>query len=148
MPIESTVSREPKLLDQIRNRLCVEHYSIRTEQGYVDWVRRFIVFHGTRHPRELGPAEVEAFLTDLAVRRRVSASTQNQAKSALLFLYREVLGSEMPWLEGVVSAKQTRRLPVVLTRNEVERLLGRMRGTSALMAQVTLRLGAAHPGAA
>ncbi len=127
---------EPKLLDQVRGRLRVKHYSIRTEQAYVDWVRRFILFHGRRHPRELGSAEVEGFLTNLAVRGRVSASTQNQAKSALLFLYREVLGNELPWLDGVVSAKQTRRLPLVLTHEEVERLLGRMRGTSALVARL------------
>ena len=127
---------EPKLLDQVTGRLRVKHYSIRTEHAYVDWVRRFILFHGKRHPRELGPAEVAAFLTDLAVRGRVSASTQNQAKSALLFLYREVLGIELPWLDAVVSAKQTRRLPVVLTQDEVERVLGRMRGTSALVARL------------
>ena len=79
---------EPKLLDQLRGRLRVKHYSIRTEQSYVEWVRRFVLFHGKRHPRDLGPTEVEAFLTDLAVRRRVSASTQNQARTALLFLYK------------------------------------------------------------
>jgi integron integrase len=123
-------------LDQLRDRLRVKHYSIRTEQAYVDWVRRFILFHGKRHPRGLGHAQVEAFLTDLAVRGRVSASTQNQAKSALLFLYRQVLGSEMPWVDTVVSARQTRRLPVVLTQDEVERLLTRMRGTPGLVARL------------
>jgi len=139
MPLEPTpapeTTCEPKLLDQLRGRLRVKHYSIRTEQAYVDWARRFILFHGKRHPRELGPAEVEAFLTHLAVRGRVSAPTQNQAKSALLFLYREVLATELPWLDGVVSAKHSRRLPVVLTQDEAERLLGRMRGTSALVAR-------------
>src|SRR6202158_3331616 len=82
---------EPKLLDQLRGRLRVKHYSIRTEQAYVDWVRRFILFHGKRHPRDLGQREVEGFLTHLAVKGRVSASTQNQAKSAILFLFREVI---------------------------------------------------------
>src|SRR5690348_8243131 len=100
MPPRQGSSAEPKLLDQMRGRVRAKHYSIRTEQAYIDWVRRFIFFHGRRHPRELGPAEVETFLTHLAVRRRVSASTQNQAKSALLFLYREVLGVELPWLDG------------------------------------------------
>ena len=93
------------MLDQIRGGLCTKHYSIRTEQAYVDWVRRFILFHGTRHPRDLGPAEVERFLTDLAVWSRVSASTQNRPKGALPLLYGEVLGVELPWLDGVVSAK-------------------------------------------
>ena len=104
---------EPKLLDQLRGRLRVKHYSIRTEQAYVDWVRRFVLFHDKRHPRDLGQIEVEAFLTDLAVGRRVSASTQNQAKSAILFLYKEVINKELPWLDGVVAARVSQRLPVV-----------------------------------
>ena len=140
MSPESARSRgpasEPRLLDQLRGRLRVKHYSIRTEQAYVDWVRRFVLFHGKRHPRELGAAEVESFLTDLAVRRRVSPSTQNQAKSAILFLYREVIDAELPWLGGVVAARTPRRLPVVLTVEEVEAVLGRMRGTSGLIAKL------------
>jgi integron integrase len=116
--------------------LRVKHYSIRTEQAYVDWVRRFILFHDTRHPRDLGAAEVETFLTDLAVRKRVSPSTQNQAKSAILFLYREVIDAELPWLGGVVAARAPQRLPVVLTIEEVEAVLGRMRGTSGLIARL------------
>ncbi|HEY7758082.1 MAG TPA: integron integrase [Burkholderiales bacterium] len=127
---------EPRLLDQLRGRLRVKHYSIRTEQAYVDWVRRFILFHDTRHPRDLGAAEVETFLTDLAVRKRVSPSTQNQAKSAILFLYREVIDAELPWLGGVVAARAPQRLPVVLTIEEVEAVLGRMRGTSGLIARL------------
>jgi len=107
-----------RLLDQVRERVRVKHYSIRTELCYVEWVRRYVLFHGKRHPRELGPREVEAFLTHLAVAGRVSASTQNQAKSALLFLYREVLEQQLPWLDGVVGAKQEHRLPVALTREE------------------------------
>lgn len=97
----------PRLLDRVRDRIRIKHYSIRTEQAYVDWIRRFIRFHGKQHPAELGPAEVEAFLTHLAVAGNVAASTQNQAKSALLFLYREVLGTELPWLAGVT--RQRRR---------------------------------------
>src|SRR5882672_4934026 len=121
---------QPKLLDQLRGRLRVKHYSIRTEQAYVDWVRRFILFHGKRHPRDLGPREVEAFLTHLAVKGRVSASTQNQAKSAILFLFREAIDRELPWLEGVVAARTSQRLPVVLSLEEADAVLGRMRGTS------------------
>src|SRR5262247_2243428 len=99
----------------MRTFMRARRYSIRTEQAYVDWVRRFILFHGKRHPKEIGPAEVEAFLTHLAVKDRVSASTQNQAKSAILFLYREVINSELPWLDGVVGARKSQRLPVVLS---------------------------------
>ena len=127
---------QPKLLDQLRGRLRVKHYSIRTEQAYVDWVRRFVLFHGKRHPRDLGPREVEAFLTHLAVRGRVSASTQNQAKSAILFLFREVIDRELPWLEGIVAARTPQRLPVVLSFEETEAVLGRMRGTSGLVARL------------
>jgi len=127
---------QPKLLDQLRGRLRVMHYSIRTEQAYVDWVRRFILFHGKRHPSALGQDEAEAFLTDLAIRGQVSASTQNQAKSAILFLYREVIDRELPWLDGVVGARTPQRLPVVLSVDEVERVLARMRGTSGLIARL------------
>jgi len=132
---------EPKLLDQLRGRLRVKHYSIRTEQSYVEWVRRFVLFHGKRHPRDLGPTEVEAFLTDLAVRRRVSASTQNQAKSAILFLYKEVIDKELPWLNGIVAARVSQRLPVVLSVEEVNAALGRLRGTSALVARLLYGAG-------
>lgn len=106
----------PRLLDVLRDKLRLKHYSLRTEQQYVNWVRRFLRFHQHRHPREMGAAEVTAFLTDLAVAGGVSASTQNQALSALLFLYREVLEVTLPWLDEVVRAKQPSRLPVVLTR--------------------------------
>jgi len=112
----------PRLLDRVRDKIRLKHYSIRTEQAYVDWIRRFICFHGKRHPAELGAAEVEAFLTDLATARNVAASTQNQAKSALLFLYKEVLGVELPWLERIDSARAPARMPVVLTRQEVARV--------------------------
>jgi integron integrase len=131
----------PRLLDRVRDRARLKHYSIRTEQTYVEWVRRFVVFHGGRHPRELGPGEVEAFLTHLAVEGRVAASTQNQAKSALLFLYREVLGAELPWLDGVESAKRPSRLPVVLTPEEVRAVLMRVDGTSALILRLLYGTG-------
>jgi integron integrase len=123
----------PRLLDRVRDRIRVKHYSIRTEQAYVDWIRRFIRFHGKRHPAELGPTEVEAFLTHLAVAGNVTASTQNQAQSAVLFLYREVLGIELPWLAGITPAKAPVRLPVVLTRAEVARVLRCLRGTHCLI---------------
>jgi len=101
----------PGLLTRVRDRIRLKHYSIRTEHVYVDWIRRFIHFHGKRHPASLGSSEVEAFLTDLAVSRNVAAATQNQAKSALLFLYKEVLDVELPWLEDIQSARASQRLP-------------------------------------
>jgi integron integrase len=129
----SNASQSPKLLDQVRDRIRVKHYSIRTETQYVHWIRRFILFHGKRHPRDMGPREMEAFLTHLAVEGRVSASTQNQALSALLFLYREVLEMEVPWLDKVVRAKRPRRLPVVLSKQEVRVVLDNMSGVYRLM---------------
>src|SRR3981081_4018447 len=108
-----------RLLDQVRDRIRFRHYSIRTEQAYVDWIKRFIRFHGKRHPATMGASQVELFLTDLAVVHKVSPSTQNQAQSALLFLYKNVLGDELPWLDGVERAKKPVLLPVVLTRKEV-----------------------------
>ncbi|MDR3094234.1 MAG: integron integrase [Bacteroidales bacterium] len=131
----------PKLLDQVRNRLRLKHYSIRTEHQYVQWARRFILFHQKRHPAGMGAAEVEAFLTYLAVKERVAAATQNQALSALLFLYREVLGVNLPWLENVVRAKRPARLPVVLTRREVAAVLDHMQGTHGLMARLLYGTG-------
>jgi integron integrase len=120
----------------MREKLRVKHYSIRTEYSYLDWARRYIRFHGLRHPSTLGPEAVEAFLTNLAVKGNVAASTQNQAKCALLFLYKEVLGIELPWLDGVVSAKRQPRLPVVLTREETALVLGRMNGVPGLVARL------------
>lgn len=127
-------SRPPKLLDQVRSRCRRLNYSVRTERAYTGWIRRFVLANGKRHPRELGANEVENFLTDLAVRGNVAASTQNQALSALLFLYREVLGLDLPWMEGVTRAKRPQRLPVVLSRAEVERLLAMIDGEVWLMA--------------
>ena len=117
-------ARAPKLLDQLRDAIRTKHYSLRTEQAYVQWVRRYIHFHGLRHPSELGKEHVEAFLTSLAVERHVSASTQTQALSALLFLYKEILRLDLPWLTDVTRAKKPVRLPTVLTRDETQRLLG------------------------
>jgi len=133
--------RQPKLLDQIRDRIRFKHYSIRTEEAYVDWARRFILFHAKRHPADMGANEVEAFLTHLAVRGKVAASTQNQAKSALLFLYREVLAIKLPWLEGIVSAKAPKRLPVVLTREEVQAVMSSMEGTHGLISRLLYGTG-------
>ena len=141
MAFQETVTKSPKLLDQVRDRLRTRHYSIRTERAYVDWIKRFIWFHGRRHPRELGASEVEAFLSHLAVAREVSASTQNQAKSALLFLYREVLEIELPWLDNVTQAKTPQRMPVVLTVAEVQRVLARLEGTVWLMASLLYGTG-------
>lgn len=133
--------KPPELLEQVRERLRLKHYSIRTEQQYVQWARRFILFHDKRHPRELGAAEVEAFLTHLAVEGNVAAATQNQALSALLFLYREVLEINLPWLDNVVRAKRPARLPVVLTRQEVTAVLDRMSGTYGLLARLLYGTG-------
>ena len=107
-------SKPPRLLDQVVSKMRVKHYSLRTEKSYADWIKRYILHHGKRHPKDMGAAEVEAFLTHLAVARNVSASTQNQAKSALLFLYKEVLEIDLPWLDNVTQAKAPKRLPVVL----------------------------------
>ena len=131
----------PKLLDRLRIHLRTRHYSIRTEEAYVDWARRFILFHGKRHPQDMGAAEVEAFLSHLAVDRQVSASTQNQAKAALLYLYKQVLQVDLPWLDEVVQAKRPRRLPVVLTPGEVRDLLLHVQGTAGLIAQLMYGTG-------
>jgi len=126
----------PRLLDQVRDRLRVLHYSYRTEQAYIDWIKRYVLFHGKRHPSEMGAPHVEAFLTHLAVKSRVSASTQNQAKSALLFLYKQVLGIELDWLQDVPHARRSVHLPVVLTPEETRALLARLSGTHWLMASL------------
>jgi site-specific recombinase XerD len=131
-------AHRPRLLDEIRSRLRLKHYSLRTEQAYLYWIRRYIRANGRRHPRELDGVAVERFLSRLATQDNVAPSTQNQALSALLFLYREVLGIELPWMENVVRAKRPRRLPVVLSKGEaatVPRLLSgreRLLGFAAL----------------
>jgi len=121
---EANPGMAEKLLDRMRRVIRVRHYSYRTEQAYVHWARRFILFHGKRHPSTLGKAEVEAYLTHLAVNRSVSPSTQNQALNAILFLYRHVLEIELPWLDEVVRATPRKRIPVVLSREEIRALFG------------------------
>jgi integron integrase len=137
MSSERAPSGKPKLLEHVRQVIRIKHYSIRTEQAYLQWIRRYIVFHGKQHPETLGAEQLSQFLSDLAVRGKVSASTQNQALNAILFLYREVLKIELPWLESVQRAKRSQHLPVVLTRNEVRSLLAQLEGTVWLMASVT-----------
>jgi integron integrase len=125
---------KPRLLDQVRQACRVRHYSRRTEDAYVHWIRRYIFFHGVRHPAEMGGTEINAFLTDLAVRGRVSASTQNQAFSALLFLYQRVLAVEPGRIEGVIRANRLKRLPVVLSWEEVQRVIAQLEGVYRLTA--------------
>ena len=123
-----------RLLDQLRHQIRLRHYSLRTEQAYVGWVRRFIIFHGKRHPSLMGAAEVEAFLSHLASERNVAAATQGQALSAVLFLYKSVLKIELPWLQNVVRATRPRRLPVVLTQAEARAVIGHLKGVHWLIA--------------
>jgi integron integrase len=127
---------QPKLLDQVRAKMRRLNLAKRSEEAYVGWIRRFIFANGKRHPTEMGAAEVEAFLTSLAVEGGVAASTQNQALSALLFLYRRVLELDLPWLTDVKRARAPRRLPVVLSRSEVSRLLDELQGVPWLMASI------------
>ncbi|CAN5799792.1 hypothetical protein BH23GEM6_BH23GEM6_15420 [soil metagenome] len=124
----------PRLIDQVRAAIRTRHYSRRTEEAYTRWVVRFVRFHGTRHPRQLGAEEIRDFLSHLAVRGRVAASTQNQALAALLFLYRHVLDIELPPVAEVIRAKRPARLPAVLTRREVALVLPEMSGTPRLVA--------------
>ena len=128
--------RPKKLLDQVREAIRTKHYSIRTEQAYVDWIRRYILFHDKRHPKDMGSAEIAAFLTHLAVEKNVAASTQNQALSALLFLYRHVLEKELVGSIDAVRAKKPKRLPTVLTKEEAFRVIGFLSGTHQLMAKL------------
>lgn len=132
---------KPRLLDQVRARCRVKHYSIRTEKTYCHWIKRHILFHNKKHPREMGKNEVEAFLSHLAVNGNVSPSTQNLALSAILFLYREVLEIQLPWLDNVIRARKSPRLPVVLTQQEVQRVLANMEGKYWLMASLMYGTG-------
>ena len=156
--------RQTKLLDRVREVARLKHYSLRTEQSYTDWIRQFVRFHSTaegsrttdgtaagrvgrrpllrwRHPEAMGAEEVRAFLTYLAAERNVAAATQNQAFSALLFLYRDVLKQELPWIGDIERAKRPPKLPVVFTPEEARGVLGRMRGTARLMAQLLYGCG-------
>jgi len=141
MPQPSPSTSSPRLLDQVREIIRIKHYSIRTEQAYMQWVRRYILYHGKRHPRDMGATEVSAFLSSLAITANVSASTQNQALNAIPFLYRDVLKITLPWLENVQRAKRPKHLPVVLTREEVKRTLAALEGTVWLMAALTYGAG-------
>src|SRR3984893_8033763 len=137
MPQNVATASQPhkrKLLDQVRDTIRRKHFSIRTEQSYTEWIRRFILFHNKRHPSEMAETEVIAFLTHLARDAHVAASTQNQALSALLFLYKEVLKQKIGWLDGVERAKRPARLPVVLTRDEIHKIFMHLHGTHRLMA--------------
>ena len=122
-----------RLIERVREEIRARHYSLRTEQAYWYWIRYFVRFNGKRHPAEMGAAEVTAFLSWLATERNVAAATQNQALSALLFLYKHVLGVALPWLDELIRAQRPVRLPTVLTEGEVGRLLGAMRGSAAIM---------------
>jgi integron integrase len=127
---------KPKLLDVVRARIRAKHYSYRTEDQYVDWIRRFILFSGKRHPADMSAPEVARYLTHLAVERRVSASTQNQALAAILFLYREVLEIHLPWLDNVVRARAPQHVPVVLSRREAHALVAQLEGVFHLIGQL------------
>jgi integron integrase len=140
-PTASRESSPPRLLDRVRAEIRARHYSIRTECTYVDWIRRYILFHDKRHPQDMGAAEVNAFLSHLATNRGVAASTQNQAKSALLFLYAKVLKADLPWLDEIVTGRTARKLPVVLTPSEVRRLLMELNGVIGLVAQMLYGTG-------
>lgn len=133
--------KEPRLLDRVRMEIRTRHYSLRTEQSYIQWIRRFICFHNKRHPHEMGEHEISAFLTWLAVERKVSASTQNQALSAILFMYQKVLRRKLDWLDNIIRAKRPRHLPVVLTRSEVGNLLAAIPGVNGLIVRLLYGTG-------
>ncbi len=128
--------QSPKLLDQIREVIRRKHYSIRTEKAYVDWAKRFIYFHNKCHPKDMGKTEITQFLNYLAVGRKVTASTQNQALSAIVFLYREVLDQDFGWLENLEYAKRPEKLPVVFNKNEVKAVLSSLEGINWIIANV------------
>ena len=131
----------PRLLELAREAIRRRHYSYRTEEAYLQWMRRFILFSGKRHPRELGAADVTAFLNDLAITRKVAAATQNQALAALLFLYKEVIAEPLPWLDEIVHARRPVRRPTVITAGEAHKLLSKLRGTKWLMASLLYGAG-------
>jgi integron integrase len=130
------MSPNPRLLDQVREAIRLRHYSYRTEQQYVSWIRRYILFHGKRHPSELGGDHVEAFLSHLAISRHVASATQAQALSAVLFLYKHVLNTPLPWMDSVVRAKRPKRIPVVLSRQECLTVLSHLDGPYGLVARL------------
>jgi len=140
-PEKTTSPRPPKLLDQVVAKIRLKHYSRRTELSYVHWIKRYILFHGKRHPKEMGAAEIEAFLSALVTERNVAANTQNLALSSILFLYKEVLEFNLPWLDNIVHAKRPKRLPVVLSTAEVKKLLICMEGMPGLVANLLYGTG-------
>jgi site-specific recombinase XerD len=134
VPPANSGSEPKKLLDQTRDVLRLKHYSLRTERSYCDWIERFIRFHQLRHPKDMGAPEITDFLTHLARIGNVSAATQNQALSALLFLYQQVLKQEVGWIEEVERAKRPKRVPTVLTRDEIHKIFAHLHGMPRLMA--------------
>ena len=141
-PIRQSQRRGCNLSDhRVRHAIRAKHYSLRTEQTYVEWIKRYVLHHGKRHPSDLGAAGIESFLTHTAVEGRVAAATQNQAKAALLFLYREVLGIELPWLDGIVRARMPVRLPTVFTEAEVAAILAELHGVNRLIGQLLYGAG-------
>lgn len=126
----------PRLFDQVRDAIRVRHYSLRTEASYIQWIKRFILFHNKRHPRDMGEQEITAFLTHLAVSKNVAASTQNQALAAILFLYKEVLHRELDWMDNITRAKRSVHVPEVLSPEQVRRLLDRLEGVYQLVARL------------
>jgi integron integrase len=132
---------KPKLLDQVRYAIRTRHLSYRTEQAYINWIRGFILFHNMRHPSEMDESDVSRFLTYLAVKKNVAASTQNQALSAILFLYREVIKKEIGWIDDVERAKRPQRVPVVFTKDEVKNILLHLEGTKWIMASLLYGAG-------
>lgn len=135
------MARKPKLLQQVRDRIRTLHYSIHTERAYCDWIRRFILFHNKRHPRAMGLREINDFLSDLANKHSLAAASQNQALHALIFLYREILGIDLPDAQTLVRAKSPRRLPVVLTRSEITALFAHLNGRNRLLAALLYGTG-------
>lgn len=136
-----SVAHPPRLLDRVRERICVLHYSRSTEKTYIHWILGFIRFHGRRHPQDMGAPEVEAYLSHLATAREVAAGTQNQAMHAILFLYRQVLGFDLPWLDGITRAKASKRLPAVLTQAEARALLANVDGLPGLVIRLLYGTG-------
>ena len=130
------VFKSTRLLDQLREQIRYLHYSLRTEEAYVYWVKKFIRFHQMRHPHDMGQREVESFLTMMAVERKVSTSTHRQALSALLFLYQKVFGVALPWMDELARPVPKKRIPTVLTRSEVQAVLGKLEGTHKLLASL------------
>jgi site-specific recombinase XerD len=135
-PSTATVASSPKLLDRVRWHLHVKHYSIRTEHAYIDWIRRFILFHHKRHPNEMGEKEITEFLTHLAVEKSVAASTQNEAFAALLFLYQQVFGRKLDFIDNVQRVTRPAKLPVAFTPAEARAVLAHLKGDYRLMAEL------------